>query len=116
MGPMSRLIGLSVENVKNPALVYKAVEEVVLFAKTLATQWRQNKLSEIDASEEKIYIENEALAMTIPRLWNVLKTCMFSCISILRVVMARTVADPAMAGDDCESRWPPDMNAVGSSC
>ncbi|KAI9885521.1 MAG: hypothetical protein M1823_002703 [Watsoniomyces obsoletus] len=103
MGPLSRLIGFSLEHVKNPALVYKSVEDVVLFARTLATQWRQNKLSEIDASEERIFIESDALATTIPRLWDVLKTCMFSCISVLRVVIARAVVDSAMARDDCES-------------
>lgn len=101
MGPLSRLIGRCLEHVHEPSLVYKALEDMAFFARTLATQWRQNKLSEIDASEEATFIDADALKSTVPRLWDVLKACMFTCVNILKVVMARTVADPSLAADTC---------------
>ncbi|KAI9749330.1 MAG: hypothetical protein M1815_002580 [Lichina confinis] len=103
MGPLSRLIARSVEHVSSDddaaALIYGALEDLFSFARTLATQWRQNKLSEIDASEEDIFVDAEARTTTLPRLWHLLKMILFACVNVLKVIIARTVADAALGGD-----------------
>lgn len=103
MGPLSRLIARSVEQISSndgaAALIYGVLEDLVSFARTLATQWRQNKLSEIDASEEAIFIGVEARTTTLPRLWHLLKMVLFACVNVLKVTIARTVADAALGGD-----------------
>lgn len=101
MGPLSRLIGRCIERVKDASLVYRVAEEIVLFARTLGTQWRQNKFSEIDVSQESVFLADEALRTTVPRLWEVLKACMFTCVNVLKVVIARTINDPILAADQC---------------
>ena len=107
MGPLSRLIARSVEQISSndgaAALIYGVLEDLVSFARTLATQWRQNKLSEIDASEEAIFIGVEARTTTLPRLWHLLKMVLFACVNVLKVTIARTVADAALGGDACMS-------------
>ena len=107
MGPLSRLIARSVEHVSSDddaaALIYGALEDLFSFARTLATQWRQNKLSEIDASEEDIFVDAEARTTTLPRLWHLLKMILFACVNVLKVIIARTVADAALGGDACTS-------------
>ncbi|KAI9830080.1 MAG: hypothetical protein M1826_005073 [Phylliscum demangeonii] len=99
MGPLARLISQSVSVVPDPDLVYQAVQELLLFTKILSAQWRLNKLSEIDVSEESVYLDHEALHATTPHLWQVLKTAMFSCITILAAVVKRTLSDRSLSQD-----------------
>ena len=106
LGQMSRLIGQCLEQTKDPSIVCKAVEEICFFSKTLGIQWRQVKLSEIDISEEATFIEREALETTVLRLWDILKVCMFTCTTILRAVITRTIIDPSLAGDGCKLSLP----------
>lgn len=101
MGPLSRLIGHSIEYVKDPSVIYRSMEDLLLFSKTLKIQWRLNKLSEIDASEETTFLDKEALTTTISDLWKVLKAAMFASINILRAILSRTLADPVLAADSC---------------
>lgn len=103
MGPLSRLTCNCLEVVQDPALVYFSVQKLAIFSRALATLWRQNKLSEIDVSEESNFLHTEALQTTIPVLWKILKTAMFACINILRMVMTRAIRDPSLAGDTCKS-------------
>jgi hypothetical protein len=102
MGPLSRLVGQSIHQVRDALLVYRTVEDIALFARTLATQWRQNKLSEVEAAEEAIFIDAAALQNTVPLLWKLLKACMFTTVNILKAVMAHMVSDPVLAGDNCK--------------
>lgn len=110
MGPLSRLIGSCLEAVQDPALIYSSVQQLALFARSLATQWRQNKLSEIDVSEESTFLHTEAFQTTTPLLWKVLRNAVFACINVLKSVMGRIVGDSSLAGDDCK----PDLHLCNS--
>ncbi|KAI9791103.1 MAG: hypothetical protein M1816_004334 [Peltula sp. TS41687] len=100
MGPLSRLIGNCLEAVHDPALVYSSVQQLALFARSLATQWRQNKLSEIDVSEETTFLDTEAFQATVPLLWKILQNAMFAAVNILKTGMSRTVAVSSLAADN----------------
>lgn len=93
LGPLARLIGHTVEQVRDPQLVLAAVDDIEGFVRTLYLQWRQLKLSEIDASEEAMYLDNETLYKTTPALWKLLRSTMFALIIILRSVVGRTLGD-----------------------
>jgi hypothetical protein len=99
MGPLSRLMAHSVENVRDPWLIQTMVDDLASFARALTTQWRQNKLSEIDASEETVYLDDEALRSTLPVLWKLLKAALFATTIVLRGVLGRILSDVILAAD-----------------
>ncbi|KAI9826352.1 MAG: hypothetical protein M1832_000269 [Thelocarpon impressellum] len=99
MGPLARLISHSIGQARDPAAVHHAVDELGLFARTIGTQWRRNKLSEVDVSEEPMFLQTDALRTTIPVLWQVLKTALFSTVTVLRGAVERILADRALAND-----------------
>lgn len=112
MGPLSRLIAYAAANVTEPGLLRIMVNDMSAFTRTIIIQWRQNKLSEIDLSEEGIFLTDEALRVTLPSLWKVLKTTMFATVIILQAVIGRVLKDGALATDNsrlhrmCLSRAP----------
>ncbi|KAK2762642.1 hypothetical protein FQN54_000815 [Arachnomyces sp. PD_36] len=97
LGPLSRLIAHSIENVRDPDLVAGVVGSLTEFARTLMVQWLQNKLSEIDPSEEADFLDEESRTSTVPVLWRLLRTSMFSFVIILRAVLGRVLNDPVLA-------------------
>ncbi|KAG9639839.1 peroxin-8 Pex8-penicillium chrysogenum, partial [Aureobasidium melanogenum] len=97
LGPLSRLIAHTIDHVKDPWLVQSAVEDLSDFSKRLGTQWRQNKLSEIDASEETIFLHEEARKNTVPTLWKLLRSTLFAIVIILRSASGRVVGNAALA-------------------
>ncbi|KAJ5140712.1 hypothetical protein N7448_004120 [Penicillium atrosanguineum] len=97
LGPLSRLASHAVENVRDPKLVAQTIDYLADFVRTLMVQWRQNKLSEIDVTEETEFLEPESMKTTIPTLWKVLRNCLYSVVIILRAVLGRTINDPALA-------------------
>lgn len=99
LGPMSRLIAHSIENVRDPDLVAAVVGSLTEFARTLMVQWLQNKLSEIDPSEEAEFLEEGSAKSTIPVLWRLLRTSMFSLVIMLRAVLGRVLNDHVLASD-----------------
>ncbi|KZF21586.1 putative peroxisomal membrane protein Pex17 [Xylona heveae TC161] len=101
LGSVSRLIAHSIANVRDPALIRAAMEELFGFSRTLLTQWRQNKLSQIDVSEESIFLENSTMTKTLPVLWQTLKAAMFAIIIVLNAAIGRMLSDPLLATDDC---------------
>lgn len=100
LGPLSRLIAHTIENVQGSWLVLSAVEDLADFCRTINIQWRQNKLSEIDTSEEAIFLHDEARKTTVPTLWRLLRASLFAIVIILRSAVGRVVGDPSLAGDD----------------
>ncbi|KAF4240191.1 hypothetical protein CNMCM6457_007967 [Aspergillus fumigatiaffinis] len=99
LGPLSRLIAHSVENTSDPTLVSQSVDQIAHFGRTLMVQWRQNKLSEIDASEELEFLDSESLKSTIPSLWKLLRNCLYSVVIVLRAVLGRVLNDHILAAD-----------------
>ena len=99
IGPMSRLIAHTTENVRDPGVLRAMVNDLCAFTRTVAIQWRQNKLSEVDMSEEAVFLTDEALRTTLPVLWKVLKTTMFATVIALQAIMGRVLNDATLAGD-----------------
>jgi hypothetical protein len=97
LGPLSRLIAHTIDHVKDPWLVLSAVEDLSDFSKRLGTQWRQNRLSEIDASEEAVFLHEEARKSTVPTLWRLLRSTLFAIVIILRSATGCVVGNVALA-------------------
>ena len=102
LGPLSRLIGHAIEQVRHPRIVTTALDDIEDFAATLNRQWRQNKLSEIDPSEESVFLDPETLGQTIPRLWKLLQSILFATVIILRSVVGRSLGDRVLASGQGE--------------
>ncbi|KAI1917688.1 hypothetical protein LOZ12_001783 [Ophidiomyces ophidiicola] len=98
-GPLSRLMAHSLENAQNPMLVVETTDRLFDLSRTLLIQWRQNKLSEVDKSEEPEFLDDSTLKMTLPTLWRLLKSSLFSVIIVLRAALGRVLNDRALASD-----------------
>jgi hypothetical protein len=99
LGLMSRLIAHSTMNLHNPSLLQVALDRIAEFARTLSLSWRQNKLSEIDVSEELEFLDLESAGTSLPTLWHLLRLLLFATVIILRAVMGRLLSDPFLASD-----------------
>ncbi|KAL2832874.1 hypothetical protein BDW59DRAFT_93481 [Aspergillus cavernicola] len=99
LGPLSRLIAHAVENVRDPRLVTRSVDQIADLVRTMVVQWRQNKLSEVDKAEEADFLDPESLKTTIPTLWKLLRSCLYSVVIVLRSVFGRVINDRSLASD-----------------
>ena len=99
LGSLSRLIAYSLEMVRDVNLLAALVDDLTAFTRSLCVQWRQNKLSEVDAIEEAAFLSDEALRSSLPLLWQVLKTTMFAIIIVLRALLGRVLGDRAISAD-----------------
>lgn len=106
LGPLSRLIAHAIKQVHDSWLVLSAVEDLADFSRRLLMQWRQNKLSEIDVSEEAEFLHDEARHETTPALWRLLRATLFAVVIVLRSAIGRVMGDAVLASDDCESALP----------
>lgn len=99
MGPVSRLAAHAVRNMANPMPIPDLMDDMAIFTRLLVKQWRQNKLSEIDPSEENASLTQETSKITCPLLWQVLKNIMFAIVNILRAITARSLVDNALVAE-----------------
>jgi len=97
MGPLSRLIAHAVEHSRNPTRVLELREHLLGFTGAIFTSWQRNKLSEIDPSEETLFLTPQTLQVTFPVLWQVLKATMFASIVILQAVIGKSLIDPVLS-------------------
>lgn len=103
LGSLSRLIAFCVETVSNMDLLSNMVTDLSAFSRSLCVQWRQNKVSEIDVTEESLYLSEESLKATMPLLWRVLQSTMFAVIIVLRSLLGRVLGDNRMPADGGKS-------------
>jgi hypothetical protein len=96
MGPLSKLAAYCMGNMANSRQIIVHLDDISSFAGILAKRWRQNKLSELDASEEAIFLTEETVKVTFPLLWQVMKASMFAIVNILRAIIARSLIDPVL--------------------
>lgn len=99
LGPLARLIGHTVEHVKQSWLVLSALDDLDDFSRTLLTQWRQNRLSAMETTEHNEYLDNETINTTTPVLWKLLQPVLFASVIILRSALGRLLGDPVLASD-----------------
>ncbi len=83
MGRVSRLAAFAVGQIKDIIALQRLLEDLSEFSRSLSLQWRHNKLSEVDVSEEKDFLSDEALRTPVPLLWRVLRNTMFAVVVIL---------------------------------
>ena len=95
MGRLARLMTYSLQRVSGH-VVQQAINMLLEFSEIVFTQWRANKLSEIDASEESTFLASEAIQNTIPALWQVLKVALFASVAILKGALDRILTDPSL--------------------
>lgn len=103
LGSLSRLTAFCVENVQNADLLSNMITSLSAFTRSLLVQWRQNKLSEIDITEESMYLSEESLRTTLPLLWRVLRSTMFAVVIVLRSLLFRVLGDNRMPADGGKS-------------
>ena len=103
LGSLSRLIAFSAEQVQSVDMLLTMVTDLAAFTRSLCVQWRQNKLSEIDATEETTFLTAETLSNTLPLLWNTLKSTMFAIVIVLRSLLSRTLGDARIRADDSKN-------------
>ena len=103
LGSLSRLTAFCIENTTNTDLLSRMITDLSAFTRSLCVQWRQNKLSEIDVTEESIYLSVDSLKTTIPVLWRVLKSTMFAIVVILSSLLGRVLGDSRMPADSGKS-------------
>ena len=100
LGSLSRLLAQCVEHLQDVGLLGALLKDISAFTRSIGIQWRQNKLSEIDAHEEPVFLSDESLQNSLPLLWQTLKSCMFCTVIILRPILGRVLEDGSVSMDD----------------
>jgi hypothetical protein len=99
LGVLARLLGHTIDQASERQSILRSVERISEFAKNLAAAWRQNKLSEIDQSEETQYLDQETTNATLPSLLHLLRDTVFATTITLRSVLGRLLVNPFLASD-----------------
>lgn len=99
LGPLSRLVAHSIENVRNTSLLTSVLSRLAEFSRNVALSWRQNKLSEIEPSEEGHFLDEETRQTTFPELLQLLRNIMFSLVISLRALAGRILTDAVLSSD-----------------
>ena len=100
LGSLSCVMAFAIDTLPTIDLLPKAMTDLSAFTHSLCVQWRQNKLSEVDVSEEAIFLSDVSLRETLPPLWRMLRSCMFAIIVIIRSLLSRTVVDRKIAENE----------------
>ena len=103
-GGLSRLVAFCISNVKDEHLVYKTSEDLVAFTRSISTQWHQNKLSEVDVTEEQVYLNEDSMRKSLPLLWQILKSTLFAVVIMETALLGRVIRDgvkPPLQGKIC---------------
>ena len=93
LGRLSRLVAFCISRVKDENLIYKTTQNLEAFTRSLCVQWQQNKLSEVDITEERLYLSEEFIRNTLPLVWQVLKSVLFAIIIMETSLMGRVMGD-----------------------
>ena len=93
LGPLSRIAAISIENARDTNTLAGTLQDLFEFSRSLCLQWRQNKLCEIDPTEEVTYLTEETLRTPVPLLWRVLRSTMFAIVIMLRSYLGRVLSD-----------------------
>lgn len=99
LGPLSRLTAHSIENALSHGLLSATLARLSEFSRNLAMSWRQNKLSEIDVTEEAEFLDDITRRTTFPELLQLLRNTMFSIIIALRAIVGRLLLDATLSSD-----------------
>lgn len=99
LGPLSKLVGFAIENARDTNSVLRAQDDILHFTDKLLQQWQATKFSEIEMSEEDVYLTAETLQSTWAGLWQLFKKIMYGVVAMLHPIVARSLLDPRMRND-----------------
>lgn len=93
LGRLSRLAAFSIGQIDDAITLPRMLRDLSEFSRSISIQWRQNKLSEIDVSEEVIFLSDETRRTPLPLLWRMLRTSMFTIVVLLTACMERLLSN-----------------------
>ncbi|MCJ1398304.1 hypothetical protein MMC11_001501 [Xylographa trunciseda] len=92
-GGLSRLSAFCISNAKDENLIYKTSKDLAAFTRSLCIQWQQNKLSEVDVTEEQVYLNEDSMRKSLPLLWEILKSTLFAVVIMETSLLGRVIGD-----------------------
>ncbi|KAG7290430.1 hypothetical protein NEMBOFW57_000431 [Staphylotrichum longicolle] len=93
LGPLSRLLAHAVQHARDSRVVLQLQDDLVSFTARLLQHWQASKLSELEISEESLFLTPETIQTTWPALWQFLKKLMYAVVAVLQAVVARSLLD-----------------------
>ncbi|KAK4040924.1 hypothetical protein C8A01DRAFT_35098 [Parachaetomium inaequale] len=93
LGPLSTLLAHVVQHARDSSVVLQLQDDLVAFTARLLQHWQASKLSELDISEEDLFLTPETLQTTWPGLWQFLKKVMYAIVAVLQSIIARSLLD-----------------------
>jgi len=96
LGRLSRLISFCVANAKDVGLLIRMSDNISSFTRCLCIQWQQNKLSEVDATEESQLLTESSLKNSLPLLWQILRSTLFAVVVMQTSLLGRVIRDGRM--------------------
>lgn len=104
MSGLAKLAGIAVKEAHDVRAVHALLDSIQRFSHTMASQWRTNRLAEIPMLQEAELIDDDSLKATVPVVWQILKTVLFTTTLILQDLTVRVIQNPVFSGR--ESRHP----------
>ncbi|KAF8245069.1 hypothetical protein K440DRAFT_663059 [Wilcoxina mikolae CBS 423.85] len=98
MSGLAMLAGSAIQQMNDAPAVYGLLDSIQRFSHSLASQWKSNRLSAIPMSEEAQLVDEKSLKTTVPVLWQILKTVLFTTILILQELTIRVCQTPQFCG------------------
>ena len=99
LGGISRILAHTIDFAQDQNRILETVTRLADFARIVSASWRQNKLSEVDLSEEAQVLSEETIRATMPVLLQVLRDMMFTIVIALRSAMGRLLTDSVLSSD-----------------
>ena len=98
MSSLAKLAGMAIKEAHDVRAVHALLDSIQRFSNTMASQWKTNQLSAIPMSEEGRLVHEESLRATVPVVWQILKTVLFTTTLILQELTARVIQNPVFCG------------------
>ncbi|KAH6850321.1 hypothetical protein B0I37DRAFT_111534 [Chaetomium sp. MPI-CAGE-AT-0009] len=93
LGPLSTLLAHAVQFARDPDVVMQLQDDLVTFTARLLQHWQAGKLSELEISEESVFLTPETLETTWIALWQFLKKIMYAVVAVLQSIVTRSLLD-----------------------
>ncbi|KAL8701947.1 MAG: hypothetical protein Q9224_000246, partial [Gallowayella concinna] len=103
LGRLAQLAAFSVGHAADLSTLKMLLQDLLSVSRSLCTQWRQNKLSEVDVSEETMFLTDKSIKVSLPLLWRVLRSSMFAIVVILASYTGRLLGEKLIKKDDASS-------------
>ncbi|KAK3943059.1 peroxisomal membrane protein PEX17 [Diplogelasinospora grovesii] len=99
LGPLSRLTAHAIGHARDSRTILQAQDALVAFSGRFLQQWQANKLSELEISEESVFLTAETLQGSWPVLWQFLKRVMYAVVAVLQAIVSRSLLDAHLRND-----------------